>query len=738
MEGITQRVRNFLSPRQSAPDGLSLSSSDGGGPSSYQQQQQQQFAGFQPNQSGNIVLSDHRLSVQRSNSAQTNNASSPSAQNSTLGHNHTSHHNNHPRSNRSSRPRPTGSSNRHSIGGGGGGQGASASPISRFFNGLAVVTGSGGGSNLSSSGESTSNVFDNRPPDAAFNNINTDIVVDESLRFNPEQTVRIRLTPYNPYFPVIEKDIYPNATVPIGRYQRHADPEDPYHEGIYFRSTVVSRKHAQLILKDGQLFVKDIKSLGGSFINSVRLSPAGKESTWARLNLLGGDVLQFGVDYRADSTTGQVRNKDRCVELRVEILTSLPGQQSGGKGQQITSPQKPKKWVPANHQHTECCICLSRLYQQQALFIAPCQHTFHYRCIAPLLHQRSGGLFSCPLCRQENDLVGGFFEADDDDDSDSDDDNQHLQRNASQQQQPNGNNSNGGVQSNQSGDNGDLQHDSSQDGDDYEEENYETRNVGGLPVISSTTADNQKMPVYTASSSYYNSIEQQQLREQVQLQQIIDGQQQLPPSTNAIRDRFSNSNQSSQSQSQQAVVKVDNDASFDIHNGDKFYNATDDVADQDDDPNKLQIYSSRVTSLPGGNQKVQNQSAAGKSLASTSQVMADNSNSTASPSTNPGGVITVDDGNDVWEVHGREARRVSSSTAKSELGKVVDNSNNDSFNGQKLSTLQENSVNIGRIAQRNDEDQTVVADNSTADQQNVNNPGETTIFELYSSQNALN
>lgn len=35
---------------------------------------------------------------------------------------------------------------------------------------------------------------------------------------------------------------------------------------------------------------------------------------------------------------------------------------------------------------------------QQALFIAPCSHAFHYKCIRPLLEAHHPS-FSCPLCR---------------------------------------------------------------------------------------------------------------------------------------------------------------------------------------------------------------------------------------------------------------------------------------------------------------------------------------------------
>jgi len=40
---------------------------------------------------------------------------------------------------------------------------------------------------------------------------------------------------------------------------------------------------------------------------------------------------------------------------------------------------------------------------RQALFIAPCSHAFHYKCIRPLLEKHASA-FSCPLCRSFADL----------------------------------------------------------------------------------------------------------------------------------------------------------------------------------------------------------------------------------------------------------------------------------------------------------------------------------------------
>jgi len=54
---------------------------------------------------------------------------------------------------------------------------------------------------------------------------------------------------------------------------------------------------------------------------------------------------------------------------------------------------------------SDCCICLFSVTIQQALFIAPCSHAFHYKCIRPLLEVHHPA-FSCPLCRTFADLEG--------------------------------------------------------------------------------------------------------------------------------------------------------------------------------------------------------------------------------------------------------------------------------------------------------------------------------------------
>jgi hypothetical protein len=73
------------------------------------------------------------------------------------------------------------------------------------------------------------------------------------FKFPPDKSVVIRFVPYNPFFPTVEKEASNGSIIPIGRHQRHGNAEDPLNEGIYFRSTVVSRKHAILMFVDGEV-----------------------------------------------------------------------------------------------------------------------------------------------------------------------------------------------------------------------------------------------------------------------------------------------------------------------------------------------------------------------------------------------------------------------------------------------------------------------------------------------------
>ena len=98
----------------------------------------------------------------------------------------------------------------------------------------------------------------------------------------------------NGTFDKLEVDLS-SGSVKLGR---HTDGQfNPQFIG--FVSKVVSRVHAELFKSGNKLFVRDLGSSSGTFVNSNRLMPSansiGKES--GPMELRNGDVIQLGSDF---------------------------------------------------------------------------------------------------------------------------------------------------------------------------------------------------------------------------------------------------------------------------------------------------------------------------------------------------------------------------------------------------------------------------------------------------------
>ncbi|KAI7871478.1 SMAD/FHA domain-containing protein, partial [Spinellus fusiger] len=223
----------------------------------------------------------------------------------------------------------------------------------------------------------------------------------------------IRLVPHlnsprSLVFSVIEKDVANGTMLKMGRFtDKYMSPTR-----ITFKSKVVSRGHAEIWAENNKFYIRDTKSSSGTFLNQARLSPPNQESRAFQLS--HGDIVQLGVDYQ-----GGAEEIYRCVKMRIELncnriekrnayslstfqtlrnLTTPPNNLSlldtamgyDGDAKATTAPID------------ECCICLYAIAPLQALFVAPCSHTFHYKCVRPLLSNHPG--FLCPLCRSYADL----------------------------------------------------------------------------------------------------------------------------------------------------------------------------------------------------------------------------------------------------------------------------------------------------------------------------------------------
>ncbi|KAI9495324.1 hypothetical protein BDB00DRAFT_870474 [Zychaea mexicana] len=209
---------------------------------------------------------------------------------------------------------------------------------------------------------------------------------------------------------VIERDLRPGTVLELGRFT----DEFFIPNRISFRNKVISRRHAVIWTVGHKFYIRDTRSSSGTFLNNVRLCAANKESK--TFPLKDGDILQLGVDFR-----GGAQDIYRSIKFRLEInrkrihqvdvfgfqayqslrkLTSTPT--TTEKDEEESMEQDQDACSEPDCAVKDCCICLYAVAPFQALFVAPCQHTFHYKCIRPLLSHYPG--FQCPLCRSYADL----------------------------------------------------------------------------------------------------------------------------------------------------------------------------------------------------------------------------------------------------------------------------------------------------------------------------------------------
>ncbi|KAI0777539.1 hypothetical protein BD413DRAFT_467114 [Trametes elegans] len=153
------------------------------------------------------------------------------------------------------------------------------------------------------------------------------------------------LYPLNDSFNPKHISLVNNQRVKIGR-QTNAKTV-PQERNGYFDSKVLSRQHAEVWEENGKIFIKDVKSSNGTFINGERLSPEGLESDPYELKT--DDIVEFGIDIVGDDNKTIVHHKVAarvvCVFSELDAQAAqraeLQAQQQGAQGYLGGMPAQP-------------------------------------------------------------------------------------------------------------------------------------------------------------------------------------------------------------------------------------------------------------------------------------------------------------------------------------------------------------------------------------------------------------
>ncbi|ESZ95299.1 hypothetical protein SBOR_4326 [Sclerotinia borealis F-4128] len=241
-----------------------------------------------------------------------------------------------------------------------------------------------------------------------------------SIRFSPHQDPRAHRPSL--VFGTMSRTLPTGKEIiKVGRYsERDNQPAHatsvPSSAPVGFKSKVVSRRHCEFWCTGGRWYIKDVESSSGTFLNHIRLSSPGKESRPYPVN--DGDIVQLGIDFK-----GGEEMIFRCVKIRVELNKgwqtgpSSFNVQSHKRLRELNNIQKKQSSggsSSSNGSSQDCSICLGPIAPCQSLFVAPCSHTWHYKCIRVVINGPTWPHFICPNCRTVADLEAELDEPDGD------------------------------------------------------------------------------------------------------------------------------------------------------------------------------------------------------------------------------------------------------------------------------------------------------------------------------------
>ena len=206
-----------------------------------------------------------------------------------------------------------------------------------------------------------------------------------------------------------------SESIRVGRYSErdsqtlnNVPANQPSAAPVGFKSKVVSRRHCEFWYENGKWYIKDVKSSSGTFLNHIRLSPPSQESKAFAVN--DGDIVQLGIDFK-----GGEEMIFRCVKMRLELnrgwQNKLNTFNMAAHQRLRTMGAAPAAGSTTASSSQDCSICLNLIAPRQSLFVAPCSHTWHFKCVKSLINSPHYPIFICPNCRAGADLEADVEEA---------------------------------------------------------------------------------------------------------------------------------------------------------------------------------------------------------------------------------------------------------------------------------------------------------------------------------------
>ncbi|KAL0074774.1 hypothetical protein J3Q64DRAFT_1823956 [Phycomyces blakesleeanus] len=162
-------------------------------------------------------------------------------------------------------------------------------------------------------------------------------------------------------------------------------------EYVTIPGVTVSEFHARIFFLNGSMYIHDVGSQYGTFLNGRRLSLSYHRSSTHLI--INGDKLQFGRKM-ADAKQNTIIGTNAIVELKTYVKLNKFEFQTYCELRKISPPSEAQTLQSLM---SDCAICLNAIAPLQSLFVAPCSHSFHFSCSKPLLDTYPE--FECPVCR---------------------------------------------------------------------------------------------------------------------------------------------------------------------------------------------------------------------------------------------------------------------------------------------------------------------------------------------------